>query len=340
MSYKTKKSYMLFARLIPFAALLCAILLILSSCGSTTPVMNTNDGKEYTEIESFVGYDLDAALDFLDELGVEYEIVPVPDEKANTVIDLKFEGFEKNDLLYVEKNTVIQIYANKIENNGKVIYLTFDDGPTRDNTFDILDILDEYEAKATFFVFGNRVSEYDDRISAIYERGHELGCHSFSHDLDKNSEDFVYQSVDKILSEIDKYESKMIAVLGEEKFEAMPKLFRFPGGSSSNGFISRDEAKEYVAAVRDKGYLVYDWTALTNDADPSERLDGESDIDYYFRILKPSLTKSKEKGLPLIVLMHDKGPTKENLRDILDYLVGEGYSFGLISDCQEYTFVN
>ena len=335
MSYKTKKSYMLFARLIPFAALLCAILLILSSCGSTTPVMNTNDGKEYTEIESFVGYDLDAALDFLDELGVEYEIVPVPDEKANTVIDLKFEGFEKNDLLYVEKNTVIQIYANKIENNGKVIYLTFDDGPTRDNTFDILDILDEYEAKATFFVLGNRIPEYDDRIEAIYDRGHEIGCHSYTHELSS-----IYKSTDALLSEIDKYESKMIKVFGEEAFAKMPKLFRFPGGSSSNGRLSKDEAKAYISAVRGKGYAVYDWTALTNDADPSEKLEGESDKDYFFRILKASLEKSKAEGLPLIVLMHDKGTTKENLRDILDYLVGEGYSFGLISDCQEYTFVN
>lgn len=306
----------------------------LYSCRDSTPA-----SKDYIQIESFKGDTLEPTLEALGGLGISYEIVPTQNARPNVVLDVTFDGFEENGVLYIEKNTTVQIHANRVPRD-KIVYLTFDDGPTRDNTFEILDILDEYGAKATFFVKGNRVSEYDDRIIATYERGHELGCHSFSHDLDKNSKDFVYQSVDKILSEIDKYESKMIAVLGEEKFEAMPKLFRFPGGSSSNGFISRDEAKEYVAAVRDKGYLVYDWTALTNDADPSERLDGESDIDYYFRILKRSLSKSKEKGLPLIVLMHDKGATKECLREILDFLVSEGYSFDLISNCPEYTFVN
>ena len=340
MNCKIKKLNIFFMGLLAIAVLFCAVVFILTSCGESVPAGNTNVDREYTEIENFVGYDLESTLDFLRQNGIEYEIVPAPNEKANKIVNVEFEGYEKDNLLYIEKNTKVLIYANRVESNGKVVYLTFDDGPTRDNTFDILEILEEYDAKATFFVLGSRMSEYGDRMKAIYNGGHEIGCHSFSHNIDRESEGFIYASVDAFISEVDKYESQMKAVFGEENFNSMPKLLRFPGGSSSNGFISRDEAKEYVAAVRDKGYLVYDWTALTNDADPSERLDGESDRDYYMRILKKSLADAKEDGLPLIVLMHDKAPTKENLREILDYLVAEGYSFDLISNCQEYTFVN
>lgn len=336
MSAKKQRFGSALALFIAVLTILCATLSLFSCEGSTTVGKH---GEDYVQIESFKDAALETTLDRLAELGIPYTVISVEGGETGVVIDAVFEGFEEDGFYYIEKGATVQIHANRTARD-KVVYLTFDDGPTRDNTFEILDILDEYGAKATFFVMGNRVSEYDDRIIATYERGHELGCHSFSHNLDKNSEDLFYRSVDKVLSEIDKYESKMIAVLGEEKFEAMPKLFRFPGGSSSNGFISRDEAREYISAVRGKGYRVYDWTALTNDADPSERLDGESDIDYYLRTLKSSLTESKEKGLPLIVLMHDKGATKACLREILDFLVAEGYSFDLISNCPEYTFVN
>ena len=135
-------------------------------------------------------------------------------------------------------------------------------------------------------------------------------------------------------------ERTLESVLGEEVCDGLPKLFRFPGGSSTNGYLSSSEADQYAAAVRGKGYRIYDWTALTNDADDSYRHSGESDKDYYIRSLKSGISKAKEKGEPLIVLMHDKGAMKKCLRNVLDLLVAEGYVFDLISNCPEYTFVD
>ena len=320
------------------AVIFAAIAFILTSCGESVPAGNTNVDKEYTEIENFVGYDLESTLDFLRQNGIEYEIVPSPEKKFNKIINVEFEGYEKDALFYIEKNTKVLIYANRVISNGKVIYLTFDDGPTRDNTLDILEILDEYDAKATFFVLGSRISEYDDRMKAIYNGGHEIGCHSFSHDIDRESEGFIYASADAFVSEIEKYESQMKKVFGEEKFNSLPKLLRFPGGSYSNGRLTDDEVALYIDAVHNMGYTVYDWTILTNDAATENKGEDESYKDFYLRSLEESIKKANDYDLPLILLMHDQKHTKENLRDILNYLVGEGYSFELLSNCPEYTF--
>lgn len=338
MNCKIKKLNIFFMGLLAIAVLFCAVVFILTSCGESVPAGNTNVDREYTEIENFVGYDLESTLDFLRQNGIEYEIVPTPNEKANKIVNVEFEGYEKDNLLYIEKNTKVLIYANRVESNGKVVYLTFDDGPTRDNTFDILEILEEYDAKATFFVLGSRMSEYGDRMKAIYNGGHEIGCHSFSHNIDRESEGFIYASVDAFISEVDKYESQMKAVFGEENFNSMPKLLRFPGGSYSNGRLTDDEVALYIDAVHNMGYTVYDWTILTNDAATQNKAEDESYKDFYLRSLEESIKKANDYDLPLILLMHDQKHTKENLRDILDYLVSKGYTFELLSKCPEYTF--
>lgn len=65
--------------------------------------------------------------------------------------------------------------------NGKTLYLTFDDGPTPTITEKVLDILDQYQAKATFFCLGRNVERYQDVYRLIIERGHSVGNHTYSH---------------------------------------------------------------------------------------------------------------------------------------------------------------
>ena len=96
---------------------------------------------------------------------------------------------------------------------------------------------------------------------------------------------------------------------------------------------------EFITAVRESGYKIYDWTLLINDADDRERLEGESDRDYYFRSLKNGLEAKKDSGKPLILLMHDTYSTKNVLSELLDYLISEGFYFDTIDNCSEYTFV-
>ena len=319
-----------------FLALIIVIFLILGAVvvffSCDRPAFAGGDG--YLKIENIKGKALEPSLSLLDGLGISYEIVPVTPARPNVVLDVTFDGFEEGGVLNIKENTTVKIRANVVSPD-KIVYLTFDDGPTRDNTLEILDILDEYGAVATFFVLGNRITQYSDRISAIYERGHEIGCHSYSHDLDS-----IYASTSALLSEIERFEQDLESVLGKEVCDGLPKLFRFPGGSSTNGYLSSSEADQYAAAVRGKGYRIYDWTALTNDADDSYRHSGESDKDYYIRSLKSGISKAKENGEPLIVLMHDKGAMKKCLRNVLDLLAAEGYAFDLISNCPEYTFVD
>ena len=316
-----------------------AVALMFSSCNQPSiPANNTQQGKEYIEIQDFTGYDLAEALEFLEANGIAYELRSVADGDRNKVLSAEFEGYRENGLFHVEKGTVITVYGNLTVNNGQVIYLTFDDGPSRDNTKDIVDILKEYNAKATFFILGNRIREYDDRVRYMFENGHEIGCHSYSHDINRESEGFIYASTDAFISEIERFEEALIDVLGEDCFNNMPKLLRFPGGSYSNGRLEDSEVPSYIEAVHNKGYLIYDWTILTNDAATDGMRDDESYEEFYLRSLKQTLDKAKDTSLPLILLMHDQRRTKENLRAVLDYLVSEGYTFAPLSDCPEYVF--
>lgn len=323
------------------ALVLCLIVLvILAICvyekfTSSTPTVTPDDpdDKQYVTISNLTGMNLADAKAMLDDAEIVYEIVQTDSELYNKVLKVEYEGKSEGENLLIELGTTVKLHANEVD-PSKIIYLTFDDGPTRDNTFSILDTLDQYGVKATFFVLGNRIIQYADRITATMDRGHIVACHSYSHDLDRYSDGFIYASTDAFLHEIEMYES---ALRGAE-IQNINKILRFPGGTCTNGHLSKEESLEYITAARNAGYKVYDWTALTNDADSSYKLDGESDQEYFLRSLKESLKQSTEKGLPLIVLMHDKAVTKECLPYILDYLVSEGYVFDTIDHCPEYTF--
>ena len=219
-------------------------------------------GEQWIELPLSENMPILEAKAKLDALGIAYEVKPTDSRIANRVEKFEYVGKTEDGKSFIEANEIVTLYSNEKSIN-EVIYLTFDDGPTYSNTFDILDTLDTYGARATFFVLGNRIEEYANRIIATCERGHLVACHSYSHTIDRASKNYVYASVNAMLNEIDAYESALKNVLGEEVFSAMPKAFRFPGGSSTNGRISKSEALEYIASIREKGYKIYDWTSLT-----------------------------------------------------------------------------
>lgn len=303
----------------------CLVILLITAAALAAGVINmlSSDGGEsvgYAEIPRLEGMTLSEAKNTLDALGIKYEIVPTGSKIPNRVESASAGGGK------IKRDEVVRLCANEV-GADRVVYLTFDDGPTRDNTIPILDMLDERGISASFFVLGNRIAEYWDRIEAIISRGHTLACHSYSHELDK-----IYSGVGEMVSEAERYESALSALLGESEAEALPRIFRFPGGSSQNGRLDKAEALEYIAALRARGYRIYDWTALTGDAEGKK--DAESMLDY----LKSTLARAKGRGEPLIILMHDKLTTREALPEILDYLISEGYYFDTVDNCPEYTF--
>lgn len=131
------------------------------------------------------------------------------------------------------------------------VYLTFDDGPSS-NTERILDILDQYGVKATFFVVGKE--GYTDQYRRIVEDGHTLAMHSYSH---KYSE--IYASLDAYKADLTKLHDFLYEVTGEDC-----NIVRFPGGSSNT--ISHVDMWELINYLNKENMVYFDWNVSSGDA--------------------------------------------------------------------------
>ena len=189
-----------------------------------------------------------------------------------------------------------------LQDGRKVVYLTFDDGPSH-NTERILDILDEYNVKATFFTIGNEAEEFVDVYKRIIEDGHSLGMHSYSH---KYSE--IYKSVETFDADFNKVSDYIESVTG-----IAPKLYRFPGGSSN--LVSAIPMENFIRYLNEKNVTYFDWNVSAQDAEGKE-LPVETMLDNIF--------KDINKKDICVVLMHDSddlGTTVDMLPELLKRLV-------------------
>jgi len=221
----------------------------------------------------------------------------------------------ERELLETKKAEEIQAQMQKeLEEkrnaNRKIAYLTFDDGPSAKVTPQILDVLDKYNVKATFFVIGNQAEQYPDLIKRIDASGHAIGNHSYTHSY-KN----IYQNTTNFLNELKTTEKVLKNILGEDY---KTNIIRFPGGS----FGQKKAAFRKV--VVDNGYTYYDWNALNGDAEgksfPKDRL--------VQRLINTANGQKK-----LIILMHDMGgkqTTADALPEIIEYLQKNGYEFEVL----------
>ena len=306
-------------------ASLIVLLLLLAAVINNVILPAFQPKTHWVELPIYENMSLTQAKNALDTLGVSYEIKPTNSKIANRIEKFEYVGKTEDGKKLIDTNNKVLLYANE-KSKAEVVYLTFDDGPTRDNTYEILDKLQNYGIKASFFVEGADVDRYPERMETTFARGHVIACHSYSHQLD-----VIYSSTDEFIKEVRKYEQAMIDAIGEENFASIKKIIRFPGGTN-NAKLNKEKALEYIAKVREIGYNVYDWTVLTGDAE------GASDAATFISNLSSGLEKAKSRGLDLIILMHDKWSTNEALNDILDYLISEGYYFDTIDNCPEYTF--
>ena len=196
------------------------------------------------------------------------------------------------------------------DNTKKIVYLTFDDGPS-ENTEKILDILDQYDVKAAFFVsaqYGTK-EERAERLRSILDRGHTLALHSYTHDYEK-----IYASVDSFLEDLNRINEEVYAATG---FQA--SLIRFPGGSSNQH--NQSICEELAAEVTRRGYTYHDWAVSCGDAEGKE-LSTKQVLD---ETVKECLKRKKS-----VVLFHDapaQDTTVEALPDLIETLRDEGYEF-------------
>lgn len=232
------------------------------------------------------------------------------DQKYNFV-DEKLDKEENSNTPKEEIMEETEVDGENIEKpiEKKTVYLTFDDGPTTNITPKVLDILDRYNIKATFFVIGSLAETNKEVLRDVEIRGHTIGNHTYSHDYD-----LIYSSVNTFMEDIDKADEVLEDIL--TNYER--GLFRFPTGSFKK--------YQFIEAVKNKGYKHYDWNALNGDAEA---------LNVPVNKLISNTKKTVGDKNKVIILMHDsetKQTTVDSLPQIIDYLIKEGYSFETLNN--------
>lgn len=186
----------------------------------------------------------------------------------------------------------------------KVIYLTFDDGPSNRVTPKILDVLKEENVKATFFIIGKNAEIRQDIIKREVDEGHTVGIHSYTHVYNK-----IYNSPEKLLEDIDRCNKVIKDITGKKS-----SIYRFPGGSYGL-------SDKLLKTVEGHGLKYVDWNASMRDAEfinpaPQQLINAAKNT--------PTNTKK------IVLLAHDttdKSATVCALKPIIKYYKSLNYSF-------------
>ena len=190
-----------------------------------------------------------------------------------------------------------------VDTNEQAVSLTFDVNWTEKDTLPvILNILEKYNVKGTFFIMGGWVNYSEDNVNklkAIKEGGHEIGNHSYKHPL------FTKIGQGKIKEEIEKTNDVIEKYTGEK-----PKLFRFPSG---------DYNKDALLKVRNLGYMAIQW-----DVDSVDWKEQSAETEYN-RVMKNVKPGS-------IILFHNAKYTPGNLDRIIKELKDKGYEFKTVGE--------
>ncbi len=301
----------------------------------------------YTEVSFGGERTLDAVSGILEDARIPYTIeyceCPAP---SGEVYAIEYAGFSCADGYCINPDVTVTLHVSEekkavtASEGDNLVYITFDDGPSGENTSRLLDVLDTYGVKAAFFTTGNAIEKYPESARAIVERGHIFGCHSVSHDYKK-----IYASVSALEEEVNEWE-RIAEAAGITKEAIGRHTFRFPGGSVGS-YFSVDEANSMKAMLEGKGYRIYDWNVVTNDSVLYLAPDGTRSYDYlrdtFLDTLRLCLNENSGKaGAPIIILMHETvDETADLLPWVLEYLTSEGYTFGDLADMEgSWTFAD
>ena len=189
-------------------------------------------------------------------------------------------------------------------------YLTFDDGPS-ENTDTILDILDYYNVKATFFVIYHK--DMEEKYKSIVDAGHTIALHSYTHDYSK-----VYAGEASFYREMEQISDYIYGLTGVRS-----KLLRFPGGSSNT--VSRKYCKGLMPllkkSVEEKGYVYQDWNVDSCDAERANTAPEK---------LLSNIRSSLGEKPTAVILMHDSGKKTQTtvtaLPEIIEFFYANGYA--------------
>lgn len=203
-----------------------------------------------------------------------------------------------NEDVFSPANKGLPIYS--VDTKDKKMCITFDVNWGDDKTEEILNILDEFDIKATFYIMGLWCDDFPERVVEIANRGHEIGNHSNKHS------DYTTLSKDNIVNDIEITNAKILNLTGKT-----PKTFRFPSGAYND---------MSVKVVEETGLKPIQW-----DVDSVDWKAKGAEVEY-----NRVVSKAKEGS---IMLFHNDGKyTPENLKKIIKKYQDEGYEFVTVSE--------
>lgn len=223
-------------------------------------------------------------------------------DNSNSMVDIKAETASQG----TQEDIEVKADEGIQESKKKKVYLTFDDGPSK-NTAQILDILDEYDIKATFFVVGKTDNYSKDIYRRIVDEGHSLGLHSYSHRYD-----LIYDSLDNFKYDLYKLQDFLYDVT-----DYKTNIYRFPGGSGNE--VSKEDIKVFIEFLNENNITYFDWNVMNGDAS-SEGVTVEESYNNVINGVKIYRNS--------VVLMHDtnnKVSTVESLPLIIETLLEDDF---------------
>lgn len=251
----------------------------------------------------------------------------IDEEDGNLTDKVKVEGAV--DIycsgVYTIKYTVADKYGNMSEDTrtvtveaikqkdtirpqGKIIYLTFDDGPGP-YTEKLLNVLEKYNVKATFFTVNTR-SNYSSMLAKEAEAGHTVAIHSLTHNYAE-----IYKNEAAYFADL-----RAMSDIIEKRTGKKPMLLRFPGGSSNlvSANYCRGIMSRLTKAVTDMGYKYFDWNVDSGDASAAK-----NDKEVFQNVIR-----GVQKYNISIVLQHDSKEFSVNaVEKIIVWGISNGYTF-------------
>ena len=228
-------------------------------------------------------------------------------------------GIKGLDDAYDARLVSEKLNSYNYSNDEKIVFLTFDDGPSTTVTPEILRTLRENDVRGTFFVLGETIERSDknkELLKEIYKDGNAIANHSYSHDYKK-----LYPggslSIENFINDYNKNENLIKSILGED---FRTRVIRCPGGYMS--WKGMAPLKEY--SNKTDSFISVDWNALNGDAQGKKKNEDE--------LVEYTINTSKGKDI-VVLLMHDtygKENTAKSLDRIIKHYKSEGYSFKVL----------
>lgn len=215
--------------------------------------------------------------------------------------NVNISSYNKKYTIHTKANRNVSTGESNLRkpNDTIKVYLTFDDGPS-ENTDKVLDILDDYSVKATFFVVGRTGKKNKSRYKRIVKDGHTIGMHSYTHNYR-----YIYNSLDNFIIDY-----KKIYNLIKKNTGVIPKYYRFPGGSINN--FSRRNILSCINYLDENKVKYFDWNVSAEDATNKNRTKDD---------IIENIMRDVVKYKTSVVLLHDSKGKDETVKALPELIL-------------------